>query len=339
MAGQVIIKRVKKVAGGHHGGAWKVAYADFVTAMMAFFLLLWLLNAVTEEQLTGVSNYFAPSMASKSSSGAGGILGGQVMGQGAQTSQTSSPSLVQHLPPSSIGPGGEDLSGSQENPSDKDGKGPDAGQGAGDQQGQGDQQGMTEQDFKKAQAEREEHKFEKAKEVLEQAMKGIPELKQFQGSMLVDSTPEGLRIQITDQEGLAMFPSGSSAMFGHTRAMLDLVARIMRQLPGNRIAISGHTDAVPFRDPSGYTNWELSADRALATRRALISSGVPEDRVDRVVGRADQDPLEKNDPKGLRNRRISIILLRENDVGPTESQSPSLAVPMKPASLAPAPRK
>ena len=175
-------------------------------------------------------------------------------------------------------------------------------------------------------ADSEQQKFDKAKEILEGAVKGIPELKQFQGSMLVDNTPEGLRIQITDQEGLAMFPSGSSAPFGHTRAMLDMVARVIRQLPDNRIAISGHTDAVPFKDPSGYTNWELSADRALASRRSLIASGVPENRIDRVIGRADQEPLDKNDPKGLRNRRISIILLRENDIGPTNSQS--LSVPM-----------
>lgn len=311
----IIIKRVKKFAGGHHGGAWKVAYADFVTAMMAFFLLLWLLNAVTEEQLTGVSNYFAPTMASKSSNGAGGVLGGQTIGEGAQVSQASSPTLVQSLPPSSISAEGEDLSApSTQNSPDQ--------QGADGQ----DKPGMTEQEFKEAMAAREQQKFDKAKEMLENAVKGIPELKQFQGSMLVDNTPEGLRIQITDQEGLAMFPSGSSAPYGHTRAMLDLVARIVRQLPDNRISISGHTDSIPFKDPSGYTNWELSADRALASRRALIASGVPENRVDRVVGRADQDPLEKNDPKGLRNRRISIILLRENDLGPTESKT--LSVPM-----------
>ncbi|OAN50822.1 hypothetical protein A6A04_17125 [Paramagnetospirillum marisnigri] len=327
---QIIIKRVKKVAGGHHGGAWKVAYADFVTAMMAFFLLLWLLNAVTEEQLTGVSNYFAPTMASKSASGAGGVLGGKVIGEGAQTSNTSSPTLVQHLPPTSIGPGGEDLTGSKEfapeveaeGKEGKDGKE----SGSGKEKEGNDKSGMSEQEFKEAQAQREQQKFDKAKEILEGAVKGIPELKQFQGSMLVDNTPEGLRIQITDQEGLAMFPSGSSAPYGHTRAMLDLVSRVIRQLPDNRIAISGHTDAVPFKDPSGYTNWELSADRALASRRALIASGVPESRIDRVVGRADQEPLDKGDPKGLRNRRISIILLRENDLGPTNSQN--LSVPL-----------
>lgn len=307
---QIIIKRVKKVAGGHHGGAWKVAYADFVTAMMAFFLLLWLLNAVTEEQLTGISNYFAPSMASKSQSGAGGILGGQVIGQGAMQSQTSSPSLVQHLPPTSIGPGGEDLTSQATEPMD----------------------GMGEKEFKEALAEREQAKFEKAQEVLEGAMKGIPELKQFQGSMLVDNTVEGLRIQITDQEGLAMFPSGSSAMYGHTKALMDLVGRVVNQLP-NKISISGHTDSIPFRDPSGYTNWELSADRALASRRALVGAGVPESRIDRVVGRADTDPLVTNDPKGPRNRRISIILLRENDMTPPPD------LPASQQNLAPATKK
>ena len=141
---QIIIKRIKKSNAPHHGGAWKVAYADFVTAMMSFFLLLWLLNAVTEEQLTGISNYFAPSMASKSVSGAGAILGGQVIGQGAQSSTTSSPSLVQHLPPASIGPGGEDLTSANTEP----------------------MEGMNEQEFKEKLAEREQQKFDKAKEML-----------------------------------------------------------------------------------------------------------------------------------------------------------------------------
>ncbi len=291
----IIIKRVKKVAGGHHGGAWKVAYADFVTAMMAFFLLLWLLNAVTEEQLTGISNFFAPTMASESESGAGCILGGQVIGEGAQTSQHSSPSLVEHLPPSSVGPGGDDLTQNTT--------------------GEGDSPGMSEKEFKEQMAKNEQQKFDKAKEMLDNAMKGIPELKPFQGSMLVDNTPEGLRIQVTDQDGLTMFPAGSSAMYGHTRALIDLVSRIVNQLP-NKIAIAGHTDGIPFRDPSGYTNWELSADRALATRRTLVSAGVPEARSDRVGGKADTEPLVLNDPKAPRNRRISIILLRDADLQP-----------------------
>jgi chemotaxis protein MotB len=288
---QIIIKRPKKVVGGaHHGGAWKVAYADFVTAMWAFFMLLWLLSSVTEEQLQGISNYFAPTMASKSQSGAGGMLGGQVIGEGAQTSNTASPSLVQHLPPSSVGPGGEDLTAPSTEPTE----------------------GMTEKEFREALSEREQAKFDKAKEVLEGAIKGIPELKQFQGSMLVDNTPEGLRIQLTDQDGMAMFPSGSSAMYGHTRAMLDVIARVVNQLP-NRVTVSGHTDATPFQDPSGYGNWELSADRALAARRGLVASGVPERKILRVLGASDQEPLDLANPKAPRNRRISIVVLRENE--------------------------
>lgn len=288
---QVIIKRPRKVVGGaHHGGAWKVAYADFVTAMWAFFMLLWLLSSVTEEQLQGISNYFAPTMASKSQSGAGGMLGGQVIGEGAQTSNTSSPSLVQNLPPSSVGPGGEDLTAPAAEPAE----------------------GMGEAEFKAALAEREQAKFDKAKGALESAMKGIPELKQFQGSMLVDNTPEGLRIQLTDQEGLAMFPAGSSAMYGHTRAMLDVIARVVNQLP-NRVTVSGHTDATPFQDPSGYGNWELSADRALAARRGLVASGVPDRKIQRVLGASDQEPLDAANPKAPRNRRISIVVLRENE--------------------------
>ncbi|NFV80518.1 flagellar motor protein MotB [Magnetospirillum aberrantis SpK] len=288
----VIIKRPKKVVGGeHHGGAWKVAYADFVTAMWAFFMLLWLLSSVTEEQLQGISNYFAPTMASKSQSGAGGMLGGQTIGEGAQMSNTSSPSLVQHLPPSSVGPGGEDLTTPSTEPTE----------------------GMGEKEFKAALAEREQARFDKARNVLETAVRGIPELKQFQGSMLVDNTPEGLRIQLTDQEGLAMFPLGSSAMYGHTRALLDVIARVVNQLPNN-VTVAGHTDATPFQDPSGYGNWELSADRALAARRGLVASGVPERKIRRVLGVSDQEPLDADNPKAPRNRRISIVVLRENEV-------------------------
>lgn len=322
----IIIKRIKKGGAGHHGGAWKVAYADFVTAMMAFFLLLWLLNAVTEEQLTGVSNYFAPTMASDSTNGAGGVLGGQTIGEGAQVNQTSSPALVQSLPPSSLSQDGNDLSTPVEPQASPDQPGSPGSEQGQQGQGQGPQGAISEEQFKETMAKREQQRFDKAREVLQNAVKGIPELKQFQGSMLVDNTPEGLRIQITDQEGLAMFPSGSSAPYGHTRAMLDMVARVVKQLPDNRIAISGNTDAVPFRDPSGYTNWELSADRALASRRILVAAGVPENRIDRVVGRADQDPLDAKDPKAVRNRRISIILLRDSDLGPTDSKT--LSVPM-----------
>ncbi len=314
----IIIKRIKK--GGHaahHGGAWKVAYADFVTAMMAFFLLLWLLNAVTEEQLQGIADYFAPSTVSKSNSGAGGMLGGKVVGEGSMSSQGTTPSFTLSLPPPSIGQGGDALTEPKE--------GAEEGAGAGEGgQGPAQAQALSEQQIIQANAQREQKQFEHAQDALKQAINSIPELRKLADSLMVDNTPEGLRIQILDQDGLAMFPRGSPDMYGHTRALLDMVSRVIKQLP-ERISISGHTDSTPFVGQSNYTNWELSADRALATRRALLMSGVPADRVDRVVGQADTDPLEHGNPASPRNRRVTIVLLRDTQPPPTVTVTPEQA--------------
>ncbi len=347
----IIIKRIKKGHGGHHGGAWKVAYADFVTAMMAFFLLLWLLNAVTEEQLQGVADYFAPTSVSESTSGAGGMLGGKVVGEGAMSSNGTTPSFTLSLPPPTIGQGGDALTDPKEggqgegegvSPDDNAGmgkkegigagmhpgasqiKGATAAQGAGGggsaqgpgsaaggQSGQGKAVAMSEAEIIKANAEREQEQFNRAKQALNQAMNSIPELSKLGNSLMVDNTPEGLRIQIVDQEGLSMFPKGSPDMYGHTRALLELVGRVVKMLP-EKIAISGYTDSTPFTSQGNYGNWELSADRALATRRALMDAGLPRGRIDRVEGRADTDPLVKSNPADPRNRRITVVLLRNN---------------------------
>jgi len=404
----IIIKRIKKGHASHHGGAWKVAYADFVTAMMAFFLLLWLLNAVTEEQLQGVADYFAPTSVSQSSSGAGGMLGGKVVGEGSMSSNASTPSFTLSLPPPTIGQGGDALSdpkeggagegqgispdenaGMGQNPglgeaqsgagtsktkgqangqqtgsgangqgSGSGANGQQAGSGAGKsgmaksgdakmgEGGQGQAEAVSEQQILKANAEREQQQFDRAKQALNQAVNSIPELKKLADSLMVDNTPEGLRIQIVDQEGLAMFPKGSPDMYGHTRALVDLVARVVKMLP-EKVAISGHTDSTPFSGQSNYGNWELSADRALATRRALLNSGVPADRVDRVVGRSDTEPLVNNDPANPRNRRITVVLLRDSqqpqNVGMTSDAARSGQLPdtLKgaPASALPPPPK
>ena len=292
--GNIIIKRVKKGEHGSHGGAWKVAYADFVTAMMAFFLLLWLLNSVTEEQLDGIRDYFTPTIAaSTSSSGAGGILGGQTIGEGAQQSQTGTPAVVT-LPPPTVGAGGEDLTDPNQGPA----------------------RDPTEEDIEEARRAQEQAQFEDAAEELQQLIQGIPELSELENSLMIDNTPEGLRIQIVDQDGLPLFPSGSAAMFGYTREIIGLVARVINRLQ-NEISISGHTDATPFVDPSGYSNWELSADRALATRRILEDFGVAEQRVAKVTGQAANEPLLEDDPTASQNRRISIVLLRSDG---TEAQ-------------------
>lgn len=139
---------------------------------------------------------------------------------------------------------------------------------------------------------------------------GIPELSELSDSLLIDNTPEGLRIQITDEDGLPLFPSGSAAVYGCTRQIFALVARVIKLQ--NETIISGHTDTTPFSDPSGYSNWELSIDRALPTRRILEDFGVSEKRVAKVTGRAANEPLMEDDPTASQNRRISIVLLRSD---------------------------
>ncbi len=292
--GTIIIKRIKK--GGHdaHGGAWKIAYADFVTAMMAFFLLLWLLNSVTQEQLEGISNYFAPAAPAATTSGAGGVLGGQtVTVDGSQASAKSAPSVSLALPPPRSGLGGDDSQTPKSEAEKED-----------------DPAKVSEEAMKK----KEEEQFEKAKDELRQALQGIPQAAVLAKSLLVDNTPEGLRIQLVDQEGFPMFQSGGAELMPRARELLQMVAKVIDTLP-QKIAISGHTDGVPFGRGTAYGNWELSSDRANSTRRTLLDMGVPIARIDRVVGKADTEPLLKEDPNNARNRRLSVILLRATGEG------------------------
>ncbi len=294
--GSVIIKKVKK--GGHagaHGGAWKVAYADFMTAMMAFFLLLWLLSAVSQEQLEGISNYFAPQAASATTSGSGQVLGGQSIAEpGALGNPIKTPPLVaMDLPTPSAGQGSTDAA----EPNDE---------------------AMDAETAEEMVKRKEEEQFQQAEETLRQALQGIPSLKELSESLVVDDTAEGMRIQIVDQEGLAMFPRGTAEMYEHTYKMLALVAKVIEKMP-QKIAIAGHTDSTKFRGEAGYSNWELSADRANASRRALIDMGVPEERISRVVGKAAEEPLVKGDPANPRNRRITIVLMRGTGDGQAAS--------------------
>ena len=295
----VIIKRIKKVGGGgHSGGAWKVAYADFVTAMMAFFLLLWLLNAVTQEQLEGISNYFAPASVSATKSGSGGVLGGQSVSQpiGALTSATPNQQVVTlNLPPPVPGTGGA----------------PEAAKDISKEQ--------AEEAIKK----KEQEQFDDAVKELNNAISQA-ENKDLAKSLIVENTAEGMRIQVVDQDGLAMFPSGSSTPYEHTVKVLKLISEVVKKMP-QMISITGHTDARRFSGgETGYSNWELSADRANASRRTLQQLGVPQERVVKVVGEADKDPLLTDDPNNARNRRIAIVLLRGtgDSGGPAAAQAP-----------------
>lgn len=286
----IIIKKVKKVSGGHHGGAWKVAYADFVTAMMAFFLLLWLLNVTTAEQKDLISSYFAPTdpRVSKSESGSGGVMGGKTMSpEGAMSSDRSSIGAP-NVPTGTEGREGEE--------------GEDAGQAMDDKMAQ-------ELDRQDARA------FETAQDKIKQAVESIPELKELSQNLLMDMTPEGLRIQIVDQEGKPMFESGSATPLPQTERMLRLIGQVVKDLP-NKLSIRGHTDSKPYGKSAAYTNWELSADRANASRRILLGSGIgmgiDASRLENVQGKADREPLVASDPESPKNRRISIILLKQS---------------------------
>ena len=290
--GITIIKRIKKGGEAHHGGAWKVAYADFVTAMMAFFLLLWLLNAVTEEQLTGVADYFTPISASTRESGAGGALGGQTIGEGASQSRTGSTSAVV-LPPPSVGAGGEDSSDAS------------------------DSQKSEEEAAEQASESREQKDFEQTIKEIKQKISGIPELAPLASSLLIDKTPEGLRIQIMDQDKIDMFAPGSANLYPRAKELLAQIAKIIGKMP-NKLSITGHTDPSGFVDPTGYTNWELSSDRALATRRALLEGGLEDNKIQKVVGASDREPMDPTQARSPRNRRVSIVLLKAEKLNPSQ---------------------
>ena len=293
----IIIKKVKKGGhGGHHGGAWKVAYADFVTAMMAFFLLMWLINTTSPEQKRGIADYFAPASVSESTSGSGGILAGTALGdQGVKSD--GSMAIVQQLSPEAP-PEVEDA-----------GKSSNAGQAG------GEAQAAMEAAIQAAQR-READQFESAAQSLRQAMQDMPELAELSKQMLIDQTPEGLRIQLIDQEGRSMFENNSSQPNARARLLLRAVARVVNQM-SNRITVSGHTSATVGVRTRG-DDWALSAQRANASRGVLQEAGVDADRVYQVSGKANSDPLYPDDPTLAGNRRIAIVLLREAPVLPPD---------------------
>ncbi len=414
----IIIKRKKAAHAGGHGGAWKVAYADFVTAMMAFFLLLWLLNVVTSDQKRGISDYFAPASVSRESSGSGGVLGGQSLTvQGALVSPTSP--LAADVP--GIGPPGyaseetenaEDSVDSGKTKDDKNNKSKQADdtaklnkkagesekefmdrlnkaaeklgipgkqtterlddfmrrlyesssnylkqrsdegrvdyqrrmdQAAHDLNLPGQQPGESLTDFVKRVAEaaeqirktqQEAEHFQEATTGIRQAIQEIPELKELAKNLIVDTTPEGLRIQIVDQEQTVMFAAGSSQMEPQAKALMGLVAKAIADLP-NKLSVSGHTDSSPFTRGGGRDNWDLSTERANASRRALVAAGIDDSRITDVIGRADRDLLFPNEPTSPRNRRISIVLLRDTKAPGAPPSGPADAPAGAPPSARP----
>jgi chemotaxis protein MotB len=291
----IIIKRIKKGGGdGHHGGAWKVAYADFVTAMMAFFLLMWLINTTSPEQKRGIADYFAPASVSQTTSGSGGILAGTALGNEG-SKQNGSMSIVQDASPDSRNP--------------NDGKAKDAAKNA-----------TTDAAAAAAREElrkKEEAAFASAAQSLRQALQDMPELAELSKNIIVDETPEGLRIQLVDQEGRSMFNEGTPAPNDRAKILLKAVAKVVNQLP-NRVSIYGHTSASPGQGRKAEGDWPLSASRADAARKILQGAGVDADRVYQVSGKATSEPLYPDDPTLPGNRRIAIVLLREAPVLPPD---------------------
>jgi chemotaxis protein MotB len=274
----IVVKR--KVGGaGHHGGAWKVAYADFVTAMMAFFMVMWLVASVSKEQRAAMFEYFKnPSME-----------------QGKSVKAA----------PGQAGPGGAstsviDLGG-----------GMDAPKSAPQVENEALGQVTTVDEAKRIAQEAERKQLESLMEDLKKAIENSQALQPFKDQLLLDITPEGLRIQIVDKQNRPMFDLGRSNLKDYTSQILREVAKYLNTVP-NRISLSGHTDHKPYSGTRGYTNWELSADRANAARRALLDGGLQEQKIARVVGLASSVLFDRENPYNPINRRISIIVMTKS---------------------------
>ena len=268
----IVVKRIKKVSGGAHGGAWKIAYADFVTAMMAFFLLMWLLGSVDGDKLKGISEYFQSplktSLLGGPSSGASNIMleggGRDLMQQGMRSGNGPSPAR---------------------------------------------QAKSSGQDESREQVEG--RKMQEMKKKLETLIEASPKLKPFKKQLLLDVSSEGLRVQIVDEQNRPMFALASPALQPYAQDILREIAPVLNSMP-NRISLAGHTDATPYAGGGkSYSNWELSADRANAARRVLVGGGLDEGRLIRVIGLASAVLLEPDAPLNPINRRISIILLNK----------------------------
>ncbi|MGE8218297.1 MAG: flagellar motor protein MotB [Stenotrophomonas acidaminiphila] len=298
----VIVRRVKKIqGGGHHGGSWKVAYADFVTAMMAFFLVMWLLASTSKPERAAISEYFRnPSPLSG-------------------TSSTPAPGMA--------GPGGASTS------MIKLGGATDISRGNSNDPFQNQRESIP---TPVEEREREKQQLEVLKQELEEAIGKSQALEPFKDQLLLDITSEGLRIQIVDKQNRPMFDMGSAKLMPYTREILRELSHFINQVP-NHISISGHTDITAYSTQLGYSNWELSADRANAARRALLEGGMGEDKVARVVGLSSSVLFDKTDPQNPINRRISIVVMTKEAEAAALSAIAALPAPGGSAAAAAAP--
>jgi len=295
----IIIKRVKKPAHVAHGGAWKIAYADFVTAMMAFFLLMWLLGSTSEGDKKGLSDYFQSPLkvAMQGGSGAG-----------------ASQSIING--------GGNDLTQSAGQSKRGDGANPTARKLSGDQD-------------KVARAKKDAEQMAKLSAKISALISQDPKLAEFSEQIKLTMTPDGLQIQIVDDQKRPMFDSGSASVKPYMREILAQIGTALTDVD-NKISLEGHTDQTPYGSGArGYSNWELSADRANATRRELVTAGMPDEKMARVMGLASSVLLDEEDPRSPSNRRISItIMTREAEERLLGARRADVAAEPEPAASA-----
>ena len=271
----IIVKKIKKNGGGHHGGAWKIAYADFVTAMMAFFLLMWLLGSTSKAQKEGIAEYFQTPLHM--------VLMGPSLGQ--------SDSALRNT-------GGKDVTKKQGQVKPVEGD-------------PGKLKTVRLEDVKEALKQAEKVKLEALKAKIEQAIEDNPTLQQFKSQLKLDITSEGLRVQIIDEQNRPMFENAKAELQPYAKTILREIGKTLNGVD-NKISLSGHTDAAAYaHGDQGYSNWELSADRANASRRELIAGGMDETKLMRVVGLGSAIMMDKENPFNPINRRISLIVMNK----------------------------
>lgn len=297
----IIIKKIKKGGHGHHGGAWKVAYADFVTAMMAFFLLLWLLSTSSKSKLEGLAEFFTPTVGIKDSMGIG-FKGGSANSEvGIAKDKTAAPGLVSGRAPTGVAP-------------------------------------ETPENTSKSESDQDANLFKQGATAIEQTFAKDGALQQYQDNISVSQTPDGLRIDVMDSNKFGMFEPGTAKLTVHGQTILARVAELVKKMP-NFMAVAGHTDASPAETGrADYTNWELSSDRAQSARRFLTKSGLEAERAKKVTGMADRELMTPQEPRGPKNRRVSITMLRGSHILIPDAAMPKAApidaVPAQPASPA-----
>jgi chemotaxis protein MotB len=322
LAPVIIIKKIEDGHGGAHGGAWKIALADMMTAMMAFFLLMWLLGASNADQRKSIADYFKPTSHSLTPvgqlAGSNGVLGGRsIIDPDAFPYGSRQTGLLERLTPRSEGGPNPDTDPGPENENEakdpsKGGKGEGLGQGAGGQgEGGADPDKLSKAERQAIAAQQDKENFEKLEQEIKEKLSENKKFESLKDKVSISRDKDGLRIEIIDNADFAMFPSGGVGMQGKAAALIGEVAASLEGMP-NQVAIRGHTDAVPFQNPQGKNNWSLSAERAEVTRQILQKKGINEERFKRIEGVADTDPFNPKDKFDPRNRRMSITVLNQD---------------------------